>query len=57
VPKQATLSRPGATQTLTHAFSRGARCGSDFTLVDHLAMAHRQLDDVRAEFAVPAREC
>jgi hypothetical protein len=57
VPKQATLSRPGATQTLAHAFSRGARCGSDFTLVDHLAMAHRQLDDVRAEFAVPAREC
>jgi hypothetical protein len=57
VPKEATLNRPGATQTLAHAFSRGARCGGDFTMVDHLAMADRQLDDVRAEFAVPPREC
>jgi hypothetical protein len=57
VPKEATLNRPGATQTLAHAFNRGARCGSDFTIVDHLAMADRQLDDVRAQFAVPPREC
>jgi hypothetical protein len=29
----------------------------DFTTVDHLAMADCQLDDVRAQFAVPPREC
>ena len=28
-----------------------------FTTVDHLAVADRQLDDVRAPFAVPPREC
>ena len=57
VPKEATLNRPGATQTLAHAFSRGARCSGDFTMVDHLAMADRQLEDVRAQSAVPPREC
>ncbi len=57
MPKEATLNRPGATQTLAHAFSRGARCSGDFTMVDHVAMADRQLEDVRAQFAVPPREC
>jgi hypothetical protein len=57
VPKQGALSRPGAPETLAHAFWRGARCTGDFTTVDHLAIAHEQLDDVRAGFGIPARTC
>ncbi|MGZ4802368.1 MAG: hypothetical protein ACXV9P_07185 [Acidimicrobiia bacterium] len=57
VPKQGTLSRPGAPETLAHAFWRGAQCTADFTTVDHLALAHEPLADVRAAFGVPARAC
>jgi len=57
VPKQATLARPGATDTLAHAMWRGSRCTGDFTSADHLARADRPLEDIRAEFGVPARTC
>lgn len=57
VPKQATLARPGATDTLAHAMWRGTQCTGDFTSADHLARADRPLEDVRAEFGVPARTC
>jgi len=57
VPKQATLARPGATDTLAHAMWRGSQCTGDFTSADHLARADRPLEDVRAEFGVPARTC
>ncbi len=57
VPKEATLNRPGAAKTLAHAFSRGVRCGDDFTTIDHLAIADQLLEEVRARFAVPPREC
>jgi ubiquinone biosynthesis protein Coq4 len=57
VAKEATLARPGATDTLAHAMWRGSQCTGDFTTADHLARADRPLEDVRAEFGVPARTC
>jgi hypothetical protein len=57
VPKQAGLSRPGAAESVAHAFWRGAQCTSDFTTVDHLALAPEPLADVRAAFGIPARTC
>ena len=56
IPKEGTLARPGAADALAHAMDRGSRCTGDFTAADHLAMAERQLDDVRAEFGVPPLE-
>lgn len=50
------LARPGAVETLAHAFDRGARCSVDFSLVDHLSMIDEPLKAVRARFGVPARE-
>jgi len=57
VPKQATLARLGATDTLAHAMWRGTQCTGDFTSADHLARAERPLEDVRVEFGVPDRTC
>jgi hypothetical protein len=54
-PKEGGLSRPGAPETIAHAFWRGARCTGDFTTVDHLALADQPLEEVRASFGVPAR--
>ena len=51
------LSRPGAAEALAHAFSRGVQCDGDFTMIDHLAIADQPLEDVRAHFGVPPREC
>jgi hypothetical protein len=56
VPKEGTLARPGAAQTVAHAFWRGAQCTGDFTTVDHLALADQPLEDVRASFGIPPRE-
>jgi hypothetical protein len=55
VPKEGTLARPGATETLAHALTRGSECTGDFTAADHLGLAERPLADVRAEFGVPPR--
>jgi hypothetical protein len=55
VPKEGTLDRPGAAETLGEALSRGVLCTGDFTMIDHLAIADRQLDDVREEFGIPPR--
>ena len=56
VAKEGTLARPGATETLAHALARGSVCTGDFTAADHLAMADRSLEAVRAEFGVPPRQ-
>jgi hypothetical protein len=53
VPKVGTLGRPGAAETVAHAFWRGAQCRGDFTTVDHLARAREPLDEVRESFAIP----
>ena len=52
----AVLTRPGAVDTVAEAFDRGVRCGTDFTVADHLSMADEPLDVVRARFGVPPRE-
>jgi hypothetical protein len=57
LPKEATLNRQGAAPTLAHAFSRGVQCEGDFTMIDHLAIADERLEDVRAHYGVPPREC
>jgi hypothetical protein len=53
VAKEGTLGRPGAAETVAHAFWRGAQCSGDFTTVDHLARAHEPLESVRASFGIP----
>jgi hypothetical protein len=49
------LSVPGATTLLAEGLRRGAACTGDFTAADHLAMAARPLEDIRAEFGIPPR--
>jgi hypothetical protein len=51
--KTETLTRPGAMELLADAIRRGASCTGDFSAVDHLSMAHRPLDEVRAELGIP----
>lgn len=51
--KYGVLARPGAPEMLAEAFRRGAQCTGDFTVVDHFAIAHLPLDEVRAMFGVP----
>ena len=55
VPKEGALARPGATETLVHALTRGSECTGDFTAAHHRGMADRPLVDVRAQFGVPPR--
>lgn len=52
----AALARPGAVETVAEGFDRGARCGADFTVADHLSMVDEPLDRVRARFGVPPRQ-
>lgn len=51
--KTATLTRPGAIETLAEAFARGSQCTGDFTAIDHLGMAERPLAAIRAEYGIP----
>jgi hypothetical protein len=53
MPKDSTLTRPGATELMGEALWRGAQCHGDFSQADHLAMADWPLVDVRAHFGVP----
>ena len=53
LPKDTTLTRPGATELLGEALWRGAQCHADFSQADHLALAEWPLDTVRAHFGVP----
>lgn len=49
------LHLPGAADLLADAFHRGSLASGDFSQVDHLAMAHRPIADIRAEFNVVPR--
>jgi hypothetical protein len=46
------LTTPGAAELLGRELARGAACSADFSLVDHLALAHLPLDEVRDRFGV-----
>jgi hypothetical protein len=54
MPKAETLTRPGATDLLGEALWRGSQCTADFSQADHLVMADWPLNNVRADFGVPA---
>lgn len=41
---------------LADALLRGSECGRDFSNVDLLAMATRDIEDVRVDFCVPPRQ-
>lgn len=53
-PKSAVLARPGAAALFAEAVARGAAVGRDFQALDHLAFAHRDLAELRAELGIPA---
>ena len=50
--KIGTLARPGATQIVFDALLRGQQCYVDLTAVDHLAMAHLPISDIRQRFNI-----
>jgi len=51
-----TLDDPGAVQRWADAVRRGTACRVDVMAgVDHFALAHRNLDELRAEFAIPPK--
>ena len=51
-PKHETLSRPGVADMFGRAMARGVATTGDFAAADHLAMADRPLEEVRAAFGV-----
>lgn len=53
-PKSAVLARPGAAALFAEAVARGAATGRDFQALDHLALADRDLVELRAELGIPA---
>ncbi|MEY3361048.1 MAG: hypothetical protein RL531_767 [Actinomycetota bacterium] len=52
-PKHATLSRPGVADMFARAMARGVATTGDFAAADHLALADRPLEEVRATYGVP----
>jgi hypothetical protein len=50
--KVGTLDRPGAADLLGEGLARGSQCTVDLTKVDHLAIAHLPVDEVRQMFNV-----
>ena len=50
--KVATLDREGVPKFLGEGLERGAKCTVDLSQVDHLAIAHLPLEQVRADFSI-----
>jgi len=50
--KIGTLARPGATEVVFDALLRGLDCYVDLLAVDHLAMAHLSIADIRNRFNI-----
>ena len=53
VGKTGVLARDGAAALVADALERGASCTGDFSVIDHLALAHLPLAEVREQFGVP----
>ena len=53
VPKEAVLARDGAIDLLFEAFERGSQCSGDFSIADHLSMAHLPISRIREMYSVP----
>lgn len=47
------VDMPGAADLFAEALQRGAACGGDFTKLDHLAIAHIPLIEIRRELKIP----
>ena len=52
---QGVMHLPGAADMFGEALERGAATTKDFSHADHLALAHRQLADIREEYGVIPR--
>lgn len=52
---QGALHLPGAADMLGEAFERGAAVNRDFSPINHLETAHRQVADIRADYGVVPR--
>ncbi len=52
--KVGTLARPGAMEVVLDALLRGQQCYVDLLAVDHLAMAHLPISDIRRRFNIAA---
>ncbi|NCY15862.1 MAG: hypothetical protein EBX39_03670 [Actinobacteria bacterium] len=52
--KDGILLREGAAELIHEGFERGTRCTGDFSIADHLSMAHLPIAQIREMFSVPA---
>ena len=50
--KRGALDLPGAAELLAEALRRGSQCTGDFSMLDHLAIAHVPLVEIRRQFNV-----
>lgn len=50
--EERTLQQSGAAVLLAKEIARGSQCSGDFSLVDHFALAHLPLSEVREHFGV-----
>ena len=55
VGKTGVFARDGAAALVADALKRGAACTADFSDIDHLALAHLPLAEVREQFGVTPR--
>ena len=46
------MTMSGAPELVAEAFERGAACSADFAAMDHLAMAHVSLVEIRKNYPV-----
>lgn len=54
VGKDGMLAREGAAELIFEGFERGSQCSGDFSIADHLSMAHLPISQVREMYSVPA---
>ena len=52
VAKVGTLARPGAMDVVLDALLRGQRCSVDLLEVDHVAIAHLPISEIRNQFSI-----
>ena len=52
--KDGILTREGSTELLFEGFERGSNCSGDFSIADHLSMAHLPISQIREMYSVPA---
>lgn len=52
--KDGILAREGAPELIFEGFERGAQCSGDFSIADHLSMAHLPIAQIREMYSVPA---